>query len=202
MSAPVRRRSGGLKPLAALLFPLSLILALTALEEPTALAFWSRASEAASGAWSAARTQWDRMAPAEAREAEAYDGPILQGAFTPADSETRAATGDVEFVRAELRFAEAGLLKTRPGRIAFGQEAASGDGVTFARLSGVGPDAQIELRQVLAGSTALLCEGAAPGWIGLRHEGGRVTLIAFRAGPAPGPTALPEAPCAVLTYRR
>ena len=200
MTTSARPRNG-LKPLAAVLLPLSLIVALTALDEPTALSIWNRASEAASSLWSAARTQWERMAPAEP-VADAYDGPILQGRFAATDEATRATTGDVDFVRAELRFAQDGLLKTRPERIAFGREAASSDGATFGSLSGAGPDAQIELRQVLAGSTAVLCDGAAPGWIGLRHEGEQVTLIAFRAGPTPGPTASPEAPCAVLNYRR
>lgn len=202
MNASVRRRSGGLKPLAAVLFPLSLILALTALDEPTAVTIWSRVSEAASGAWNAARSQWERMAPAGAGGAEAYDGPILQGAFTAADADTRGAAGDIDFIRAELRFTSAGLLKTRPERIVFGRDAASRDGATFGQLYGAGPDAQIELRQVSPGSTAVLCDDAPPGWIGLRHEGERVTLIVFRAGPAPGPTASPEAPCAVLNYRR
>ena len=199
MTTSARPRNG-LKPLAAVLLPVSLVLALVALDEPTAIAIWSRASEAASTAWGAARAHWDRMAPVEGA-AKAYDGPILQGAFTAADEETRGATGDVTFVHAELRFA-GGALKTRPERIAFGRDAASGGGATFARLYGAGADDQIELRQVLAGSTAALCDGAAPGWIGLRHEGERVTLIAFRAGPAPGPSASPEAPCAVLNYRR
>lgn len=199
MTATARPRNG-LKPLTAVLLPVCLALALVALDEPTAIAIWSRASEAGSTVWSAARAQWDGMAPVEAA-AKAYDGPILQGAFTAADEQTRGATGDVTFVRAELRFS-AGMLKTRPERIAFGRDAASGDGVTFGRLYDAGAADQIELRQVLAGSTAPLCDGAAPGWIGLRHEGERVTLIAFRAGPAPGPSASPEAPCAVLNYRR
>lgn len=195
MSAAARSRNG-LKPLAAVLLPVGLVLALLALDEPTALAIWTRASDAASAGWSLARTSWDRMAPAEAVRSEAYDGPILQGVFRAADDPARASTGDVDFIRAELRFARAGLLKTRPHRIAFGREA------NFGTLYSAGPDDQIELRQVLAGSTAGLCGGAAPGWIGLRHEGEHVTLIAFRAGPAPGATASPEAPCAVLTYRR
>lgn len=194
MSASARTRNG-LKPLAAVLFPVSLVLAIMALDEPTAVTLWNRAAEAASAVWTAARAQWDRLAPAEA-ETGAYDGPILQGAFHAANDRTREITGDVDFVRAELRFTEAGLMKTRPHRIAFGREA------DFGRLYSAGPDDQIELRQVLTGSTAPLCAGAAPGWIGLRHEGERVTLIAFRAGPAPGSSAESEAPCAVLTYRR
>lgn len=195
MPAASRSRNG-LKPVAAVLFPVSLVLAVMALDEPTAAAIWSRASDAASGVWSMARAQWGRLAPAETAVAPAYDGPVLQGVFHAADESTRTVTGDVDFVRAELRFAGAGLLKTRPHRIAFGREA------NFATLYGAGPDDQIELRQVLAGSTAGLCDGTAPGWIGLRHEGERVTLIAFRDGPAPGAAASPEAPCAVLTYRR
>lgn len=195
MSAAARSRNG-LKPLAAVLLPVSLVLALLALDEPTALAIWTRASDGASAGWSLARRQWDRMAPVEAGSGETDDGPILQGVFQAVGETTRTATGDVDFVRAELRFAGAGLLKTRPHRIAFGREA------NFGTLYDVGPDDQIELRQVMAGSTAGLCEGAEPGWIGLRHEAERVTLIAFRAGPAPGATASPEAPCAVLTYRR
>lgn len=191
----VSRSRNGLKSLAAGLFPVSLVLAVLALDEPTAAAIWSRAADTASTVWGAARSQWDRLAPAETATV-AYDGPILQGPFKAADDQTRKLTGDVDFVRAELRFATAGLLKTRPHRIAFGREA------DFGRLYGVGPEAQIELRQVLPGSTAGLCAGAAPGWIGLRHEGERVTLIAFRAGSAPAASASPEAPCAVLTYRR
>ncbi len=194
MTAAVRRRNGQ-KSLAALLFPLSLVLALLALDEPTAVAVWDRAAQTASGAWSAARGQWERMVPAQTG-AQTYDGPILQGVFAAADAATRTTTGDVDFARAELRFVQGGDLKTRPHRIAFGREAALG------RLYGAGPDDQIELRQVLAGSTAALCPGAAPGWIGLRQDGPRVTLIAFRAGPPPGPAASPEAPCAVLNYRR
>lgn len=200
MTAAARRRNS-LKPLAAVLLPVSLILAVMALDEPMAAAIWSRASEAASTAWTAARARWDRMSPAETPGAKPYDGPVLQGAFAAADATTRTATGDVDFVLAELHFAKSGLLKTRPERIAFGRDAASRDGATFGRLYGAGPDAQIELRRVMTGSTAALCAGSVPGWIGLRHEGERVTLIAFRAGPAPG-AASPEAPCAVLNYRR
>lgn len=202
MTASVRRR-GGLKPLAAALFPISLVLALLALEEPAAVAAWSRASQAAAGAWSAARGGWDGLTarlPAPARNETT--APLLQGVFAAADARTREATGDLDFHHAELRFASAGVLKTRPGRIAVGGEAAASDGTTFARLHGGDPNDQIELRQVLAGSNAALCAGAAPGWIGLRQAGAEVTLAAFRAGPAPGPTASPEAPCAVLTYRR
>jgi hypothetical protein len=200
MTAAVRRRNGQ-KSLAALLFPLSLVLALSALDEPTAVAVWNRAAEAASDAWGAARGQWEQMVPARS-DARTEDGSVLQGAFDAVDDATRTTTGDVAFVRAELRFATGGLLKTRPHRIAFGRDAAFSDGVTFGRLYGAEPRDQIELRQVLAGSTAVLCQGAAPGWIGLRQKGERVTLIAFRAGPSPGPTASPEAPCAVLNYRR
>ena len=200
MTAAVRRRNGQ-KSLAGLLFPLSLVLALLALDEPTAVGAWSRAAEAVSGGWSAARAQWERMSQPQA-DAEIDGAALLQGAFDAADAKAQGATGGVDFVRAELRFVTAGVLKTRPGRIAFGRDAVSTDGLTFARLYGVAADAQIELRQVLAGSTALLCDGAAPGWIGLRHEGERITLIAFRTGPPPGPTASPEVPCAVLNYRR
>lgn len=194
MTAAVRRRNGQ-KSLAALLFPLTLALALLALDEPTAVAAWSRAAEAVSVGWNAVRAQWTRGGPART-DAETLDGPVLQGAFAAADGPTRTTTGQVDFIRAELRFAGGGGLKTRPHRIAFGREAALG------RLYGAETDDQIELRQVLAGSTAGLCQGVAPGWIGLRQDGGRVTLIAFRAGPPPGPAASSEAPCVILNYRR
>lgn len=204
MTASTRPRNG-LKPLAAVLFPLALILALLALDEPATVAAWTRASQAvqtaANGAWTAARGQWTRLTPPSA-PASLSDAPLLQGGFSAADDRTRQRTGDIDFVRAELRFAQAGVLKTRPHRIAFGRQAAATDGARFTDRFAAGPDDQIELRQVLAGSSARLCGDAAPGWIGLRQTDRGVTLMAFRAGPAPGPTASPEAPCAVLSYVR
>jgi len=194
MTAAVRRRNSQ-KSLAALLFPLTLAVALLALDEPTAVAAWGRVAEAVSAGWSAVRAQWAPGQPARTRVG-ADNGSVLQGAFAAADGPTRTTTGQVDLIRAELRFARGGELKTRPHRIAFGREAALG------RLYGAQPDDQIELRQVLAGSTAGLCQGVAPGWIGLRQDGARVTLIAFRAGPSPGPAASSEAPCAILNYRR
>ena len=204
MTASARPRHG-LKSLAAVLFPLALILALLALDEPAAVSAWTRASQAiqtaATGAWTAARGQWTRSVSPSAPASVSGDA-VLQGAFPAADDRTRNQTGDVDFVRAELRFAQAGVLKTRPHRIAFGRQAADRDGATFADRFAAGADDQIELRQVLAGSSARLCGDAAPGWIGLRQTDRGVTLMAFRAGPAPGPTASPEAPCAVLNYVR
>ncbi|MBX3476841.1 MAG: hypothetical protein KF910_04490 [Brevundimonas sp.] len=203
MTVSARTRPSPPRPvgraLAAVLFPLALILAVLVVDEPSATAVWNQAAQAAGEAWTAART---RLAPSAPDAAVARDGPILQGDFRAGDDRTRALTGQVAFVRAELRFETGGLLKTRPDRIGFGRQVSDAAGATFAALYGAGPEDQIELRQVLPGSAAGLCDGATPGWIGLWHAGDRVVLIPFRPGPPPGPAASPESPCAALTYRR
>ena len=108
MTASARPRHG-LKLLAAVLFPLTLILALLALDEPAAVSAWTRASQAiqtaATGAWTAARGQWTRSVSPSAPASVSGDA-VLQGGFSAADDRTRNLTGDVDFVRAELRFAE------------------------------------------------------------------------------------------------
>lgn len=204
MTVSARTRPSPSRPvgriLAALLFPLALILTVLVVDEPSATAVWTRAVQTAGEAWTAARL---RLAPAAAPgPAVARDGPILQGDFRAGDDRTRDLTGPVAFVRAELRFETGGLLKTRPDRIGFGRQVSDAAGATFAALYGAGPEDQIELRRVLSGSTAGLCDGATPGWIGLWHAGDRVVLIPFRPGPPPGPATSPEAACAALTYRR
>ena len=199
MSSAARNRTA-LQSMAAVLAPVGLVLALLAVDEPTASALWSRAAEAGTGALTLMRG-WLGEAPA-APAAEIGSTEILAGDYRAADAATAEMTGDLRFVRAELRFKTLGALKTRPLRIGHGRETAAAGADTFARLTGGAAEDQIELREVLDGSTARLCADAAPGVVGLRQAGDRVTVIALRDGPRSGAAASSEAVCAVLTYRR
>lgn len=200
MTSAVRNRTV-LQTMAAVLAPVGLVLSLVAVDEPTASALWTRAGEAVSGGVEAFRA-WTGEAAEPKPAAETGSTDVLAGAYRAADAAAADRTGDVHFVRAELRFEALGVLKTRPLRIGYGREIAAAGGDTFAGLTGGAAGDQIELREVLGGSTAALCGQSPPGVVGLRQAGDRVTLIALRDGPLSGASPSPEAVCAVLTYRR
>lgn len=133
-------------------------------------------------------------APAPAPAAGAY--PVLYGRFVPHGP---GPGGAVEFVGAELRFEEGGVLRTRPGRIANGREG-------FAARLHLAPDAQIEVREVVpmkgarAVEPSLLCQNTAPGWVALAQRDGKVEILLYRAGAPPGATDPGLALCGAWTY--
>lgn len=158
----------------------------------------SGASEGLSGLRSAVAASPGPLAADPGREA------VLGGEYGPADEAARSATGSLTFVGAELRFERGERLRTRPLRIAAGRDGFA-PGQTFAARLNAPPDAQIELREVIAPGRgeptppSALCDGRPAGVVALLHRGARVDLMLFAAGPLPGPDT-PPALCGVWSY--
>jgi hypothetical protein len=139
--------------------------------------------------------------------AAAPDSVVLAGDFAPADDVTRETVGGVSFVRARIQFEAGETLHTRPLRIAAAHEVFVHGGPTFADRLSAPPDAQIELRRVIAspGQRAVagspLCGGAVPGAVALLHRRDRVDLLLFRERTIIGPDAPTEALCGVWSFR-
>ena len=212
-------RQRGLKGLAGVLFFVCLVLFLLAIEQKQAVGAWRAVRD---GAIPAAGRLFDWVAGgaedgfAGLKEAAAGDGgPIaaspedilLAGEFAPDDEATRLATGAAAFAGAVIRFESGGVLRTRPARIAAGREGFE-SGLTFAERLEAAPDAQIEIRQVVApqGARAVppspLCAGQAPGAVALLHRRDRVQVMIFRDRTIVGPDAHPGALCGVWSYRQ
>lgn len=132
---------------------------------------------------------------------------VLVGEFGPADEVTRAVTGAVGFVGAELRFESGDVLHTRPLRIAAGREAFVADR-TFAGQWNAADDAQIELRRVAPAETtgkvgpSAPCAGEVPGALAILHRRDRVDMMVFRAGSIIGADAPGTALCGIWSFRR
>ena len=220
MSAASAPSQTAMKRLAGGLSFVCLVLFLLAIEQKQTVAAWEALR---AGAGSAARgvADWAGRLPdgaaggleglktAVADEtrplaAEAGSTAVLRGEYGPADDSTRAAVGAVTFVGAELRFENGERLRTRPLRIAAGQDAFA-PGQTFAARLTAPADAQIELRAVIAPRTAPatpppgLCGGDTAGTIALLHRGARVDLMLFRAAVV-GPDTPPTALCGVWSF--
>ena len=135
--------------------------------------------------------------------AEPGSTAVLRGEYGPADESTRATVGALTFVGAELRFENGERLRTRPLRIAAGEEAFATGEIFAARLDAPA-DAQIELREVIAPARGQapsgLCGGEAAGTVALLHRGARVDLMLFRADAAVGPAASPSALCGAWSF--
>jgi len=222
MPAAALPRQTGLKRLAAGLAFVCLVLFLLAIENRQAV-----------GAWRGLR---DDVAPAAGRVAEwagrlpsgAADGlsglknavaadpttiaadaadAVLAGEFGPADDATRADTGAVAFVGADVRFDAGDTFRTRPLRIAAGREAFVA-GQTFAERWDASAEAQIELRRIVpparrrSVAASALCGGAIPGVIALLHRQERVDIMVFRARTVVGPDAPATALCGVWSFRQ
>lgn len=123
--------------------------------------------------------------------------PVLFGLWEGRDT---PPTGDLIFAAAEIRLETGEVWTSRPLRIAFGREA-------VGRPLKLADDDQLELRTLtgakgesLAGSS--VCEGDAPGYVGLRRDPDGLRMMVFRAGPAPDQTDPGPALCGVWSYRK
>ena len=212
-------RQRGLKGLAGVLFFVCLVLFLLAIEQKQAVEAWRALRDGAIPAagrlvdWIADGAE-DGLAGLQ-NAARGDGGPIaaspedilLTGEFAPADEATRLATGTAAFAGAMIRFESGGALRTRPARIAAGRERFV-SGQTFAQRLEAAPDAQIEVRQVVApeGARAVppspLCGGQAPGAVALLHRRDRVQVMIFRDRTIVGPDAQPTGLCGVWSYRQ
>ncbi|HYC74395.1 hypothetical protein [Brevundimonas sp.] len=136
--------------------------------------------------------------------AEPGSTAILKGEYGPADEATRAATGSLAVVGAELRFENGEAVRTRPLRIANGREAFA-PGQTFAARLDAPADAQIELREVVpplrgqAVAPLSLCGGQPAGVAALLHRRDRVDLMLFRTRTV-DPATPPSALCGVWSF--
>jgi hypothetical protein len=151
----------------------------------------------------------DKLGPAIETLRERAKASIPTPVATPTVPESRAITGDflpraedapggaLSFDLAVLVFEGAPALRTRPHRIALGGEPA------VAEL-GLPADRQVELREVVPldartpVAASPLCDGDRPGWIAVAREGGDLSLLVWRAGPAPD--APGATPCGRFDY--
>ena len=222
MPAAAASRQTGLKRLAAALAFLCLVLFLLAIENKYAIEAWralrdeavpaaervadwagrlpSGTADGLSGLKTAVTTD-PRVEAADPRDL------VLTGEFGPADEVTRAVTGAVAVVGADLRFETGDVLRTQPVRIAAGREAFVA-GRTFAERWNAPADAQIELRRVVPNGRARSvaasapCAGEVPGAVALLHRRDRLDMMVFRAGAIVGPDAPPAALCGLWSFRR
>jgi hypothetical protein len=222
MSAASAQPRIATKRLAGALSFVCLVLFLLAIEQKQTVAAWEGFRD---GAGPAVRgvADWARRLPDgaadglaglrsaiadEARPLAAEPGSavILRGEYGPADAAARTSIGALAVVGAELRFESGERLRTRPLRIAYGQEAFA-PGQTFAARLDAPADAQIELREVIAPAggrpvpPSALCGGEPAGVAALLHRRHRVDLMLFRAGAAIGPDTPPSALCGVWSFK-
>lgn len=123
------------------------------------------------------------------------------------DPSVRAAlpdAGSLTLVRAELRFGNGDILRTRPLRIAWGRDAFA-PGQTFAARLNAPADAQIELREVVAPARGQpvppvsLCGGEPARAAALLHRPDRVQVMLFRSTTVEARTP-PSALCGVWSF--
>lgn len=108
-----------------------------------------------------------------------------------------ALTGAIDFEGAVVALEHGERWKTAPHRIALGRE-------VLARPLALKDADQIELRRIVDDTVAptALCQGDRPGWIGVVQTRSELTLMVFRAGPAPDKGDALHALCGWWTYRR
>lgn len=192
MPATTASQQTALKRLAGALAFLCLVLALLALEQRHTVAAWHALRD---GADQLAARMTDTPPPPPA--APPPSERVLAGEYGPADEATRAATGSVAFVAAQLRFESGESLRTRPLRIArAGEPWAAGH--SYAGRLMVPQETQVELRQVTDSAADRLCGDAAVRTAALLHSGSEVTLMLFRAQPES--TASSDILCGVWSY--
>ncbi len=141
----------------------------------------------------------DRAAPPDRTGAAPIrtipESHAVVGRFVARDAD--APGGDLSFDRAVLVFADAPALRTRPHRIALGDDPVLADLGLPAAL-------QVELREVvpLDAKTPVaaspLCDGARPGWIAVARTGRELRLKVWAAGPAPRSAG--ASPCGRFDY--
>ncbi|RZI98594.1 MAG: hypothetical protein EON90_12795 [Brevundimonas sp.] len=193
----------GMKILAAVLTIVCLVQLLIAFEEVRTVAALRAVQAGApterAGDWIG--QAWSNLVravnPAPPVLAEPEDR-LLTGRFVAA-TEGTGAPASVAFAGADIVLNGAETLETRPLRIAPGADAVSRD-ETFADAWNAAPDAQIELREVVAGEASpKLCGATAPSSLALLYRGQVVDLMLFRA--TPGAEAEPTVVCARWTLK-
>lgn len=214
------RSNRGLKGLAGTLGFVCLVLFLLAIEQKQAMDAWAAVRDQAlpaagrviSWAKDGASDGLDGLksvasGDSEAPRAATPNAVVLAGKFRPADDATREAVGDATFTGAMIRLEKGLALRTRPLRIASGDEALNATGRTFAAELDARTDAQIELRTVIApqgGQTVVstpLCGGAVPGVVAVLHRQDRVEVMLFRERTIIGPDAAIDTLCGVWRFR-
>lgn len=221
MSAATAPSQTAMKRLAGALSFVCLVLFLLAIEQKQTVAAWE-GLRAGGGPVARGVADWAGRLPSgvadgveglttavagEDRPLAAEPGSTagLRGEYGPADDITRATTGSLTVVGAELRFENGDRLRTRPLRIAAGRDAFA-PGRTFAARLNAAAEVQIELREVLspargpAAAPSGLCGEAPAGTVALLHRGARVDLMLFRAGVAVDADTPPSALCGVWSF--
>ena len=214
------RRNRGLKGLAGVLFFVCLVLFLMAIEQKQAVEAWAAVRDGAAPAvrriadWAAdgASEGLDGLktaaaGPPDSRPTATPNAVVLAGEFGPADDVTRETVGSATFAGATIRLERGETLRTRPLRIATGDQAYNTLGETFATRLNARRDAQIELRAVVpndrqaAVPASPLCKGAAPGVVAVLHRRDQVELMMFRERIIVGDDTPVDALCGVWRFR-
>lgn len=212
------RSNRGLKGLAGVLGFVCLVLFLMAIEQKQAMDAWTMLRDQTGPAITRI-VSWVADGASDGLEglqtaAEGADGPdaatpnaaVLAGDYAPADDATRETIGDATFSGALIRLERGETLRTRPLRIATGDEAFNSLRRTFAAELDARADAQIELRAVIPNGSnttvpaSALCGGVAPGVVAVLHRGERVDLMLFRARTLVGPDAPANGLCGVWRF--
>lgn len=188
----------GMKTLAAALTVVCTIQLLLAFEEARTVALPRAAQNATSAeragdwlgqTWAGLARAVD-MSPPVAADPE---DRLLQGSFAPVDAPTLSRISTVAFEGADVVVDGEWRLRTRPLRIATGSDPLDRR-QTFAASFNAAPDAQIELREVVAtDATPELCGAEPPAVLALLHRGQSVDVLLLRA--TPGPETDPDAVC-------
>lgn len=213
------RGNGVLKGLAGTLGFVCLVLFLMAIEQKQAMDAWAAVRDGA-GPAVGRLADWVKRGASDgleglrtaaagdtAPEAAVSGVQVLAGEFRAADEATRDSVGDVAFTGALIRLERGEAFRTRPMRIAAGDEAFSAARRTFATELDARADAQIELRQIVphersqAVAASALCGGQAPGVVALLHRRDRVEMMIFRDRTIVGPDAPVDALCGVWRFR-
>ena len=213
MTADTARSQTAMKRLAGALSLVCLVLFLLAIEQKHTMAAWRTLRD---GTGPAARraADWAGALPSDvagrlggirsaiAGRNDAPGDSRVDGGQT--DAAALAAVGSLTLVGAELRFGNSETLRTRPLRIAYGRDAFTA-GQTFSERLGVPPDAQIELREVVAPGRgqavppASLCGGEPARAAAVLQRAGRIELMLFRTRTV-GPDSPPAALCGVWSF--
>ncbi|MDQ8029593.1 MAG: hypothetical protein REJ23_12780 [Brevundimonas sp.] len=214
------RGAGVLKGLAGTLGFVCLVLFLMAIEQKQAMDAWAAVRDgtgpaigrladwAKRGASDGIEGLKTATAGGDAPDAAASRAQVLAGEFRAADDATRDSVGDAAFTGALIRLERGEAFRTRPLRIAAGEEVFSAARQTFADALDARADAQIELRQIVphersqAVPASALCDGQTPGMVALLHRQDRVEMMIFRDRTIVGPDASADALCGVWRFRK
>lgn len=136
-------------------------------------------------------------APIPAAATQAEEAASL--AYAAASAASRDATGALTIERGGLVFAHGVTLYTRRLEPRSALDLLAYGGRSFGEAAGLYAD-HVELRRVTNQVGGRICADAAPGYVALLEDGGRVTLLVFAGDEPPGPQASADHVCAVLQY--